>query len=364
MPVRQVQQVTASYGLEQIIAGSDIAIWSLDVNTMQVNVCETFNRLLLLTEKNNYSFAELFRMIDRSSRDSFIKDIKAGCASMGPFALEFMLKDQSELGYRWFKLSGKAYSQTSAHKSNYMGTLTDITAAKTKEIWNNDRLALLGHELKGPLSVIRLYLQRAAKINAQTSIQDASLFLTKADDQVSAMSVLMDDLLSFSTAGNAKLKLSYECFDIASVVDDIIVQMQMKHPGYQFIGKVPSSINIRADKRKIIQVIQNYLTNAVKYSPKNSCIEITCKKSKGDTLFCVKDTGMGIKPEFQEKVFERYYRTLGTHADGFGLGLYLVREIISAHRGNVWVESTINKGSDFYFSIPQSSNSFKSSSPY
>lgn len=360
-PAGCLQQMSVSHHLDTIIAGCDIAVWALEVNTMRVNVCETFKRLLSLTEKENYLFVELFRMIDSANRESFIKNIRISCASPDAFNFDFMLRDQSELGYRWFKLSGRAYSQALNHKGNYMGTLTDITAAKTKEIWNNDRLALLSHELKGPLSVIRLYLQRAGKINSQTTILDAALFLTKADDQVSAMAELMDDFLSFSTAGYIKMKLSYECFDIASIVDDLVVQMRMKHPGYQFVAKIPSAINIRADKRKIVQVIQNYLSNAVKYSSKNSLIEVKCKRNNGCTVLCVSDTGLGIQPEFQEKVFERYYRTPGTHAEGFGLGLYLVKEIISEHGGKVWVESTINKGSDFYFSIPQSSNNFKSS---
>ena len=354
-------QAISSPSLNAVIAGSDIAVWTLDVHTMRVNVCDTFKRLLSLAESQHYLFADLFRMIDSSNRGSFIKEIRTGCASPAAFTLELMLKNHAGSGKRWFKLSVNTYGQTADHKGNYMGTLTDITAAKTKELWNNDRLALLSHELKGPLSVIRLYLQRAGKINSQTTIQDAAFFLTKADDQVSAMAALMDDFLSFATVGNTKMKLSYEWFDIASVTEDLMVQMQMKHPGYRFVAHVPSSLKIRADKRKIVQVIQNYLSNAVKYSPKNSCIEVKCKESNGCLVLCVTDAGIGIEPALQEKVFERYYRTPGTSADGFGLGLYLVKEIITEHGGKVWVESTINKGSDFYFLIPQSFSNLKPS---
>lgn len=351
-PAWDGHRVTGCQSLDTIIAGSDIALWALDVSTMRVDVCATFKRLLSLKEKQNYLFIELFRMIDSSYRRAFIKDLKSSCASPAAFTVEFMLQDEAECGKRWFQLSGKAYSQTLNHVSSYMGTLTDITATKTKELWNNDRLALLSHELKGPLSVIRLYLQRARKINSQSTIQDAAFFLTKADDQVSAMAVLMDNFLSFATIGNTKLRLCYEWFEVATVVNDLLIQMQMKHPNYHFTSKVPTSLSIRADKGKIIQVIQNYLNNAVKYSPANSFIEIKCEKSNGGTIFCVTDTGMGIEPALQEKVFERYYRTPGTNADGFGLGLYLVKEIVTEHGGNVWVQSAIDRGSSFYFNIP------------
>jgi nitrogen fixation/metabolism regulation signal transduction histidine kinase len=354
----QSPQMINNYSLEEIIAGSDIAIWAFDVKTMRVNICATFKRMLTLPEKNDYPFVELFRQVDSSNRNSVLKDIRAACDSPNTFSIEFMVKERSGINCRWFKLTGKAYGQRGEWREAFMGTLTDITEAKIKEIWNNDRLALLSHELKGPLSVIRLYLQRAGKITADQKVEDAALFLSRADDQVSAMTLLMDDFLSFSTIGNAKMKLFYECFDVATIVDDIIIQMQLKHPGYQFVIKVPSSINIRADKRKITQVILNYLSNAVKYSSENSRIEIKCRKKNRDMIMSVTDHGIGIDPEFHQKVFERYYRTPGTRADGFGLGLYLVKEIVKGHGGNVWVDSEVNKGSTFCFSLPQSVNTY------
>lgn len=352
----QSPQMINNCSLDEIIAGSDIAIWALDVKTMRVNVCATFKRMLTLPEKNDYPFAELFRHVDCSNRNTVLKDIRVACDSPDTFTIEFMVKEQSGINCRWFKLTGKAYGQRGERREAFMGTLTDITEAKIKEIWNNDRLALLSHELKGPLSVIKLYLQRACKITADQKVKDAVLFLNRADDQVSAMALLMDDFLSFSTIGNTKMKLFYECFDLATIVDDIIVQMQLKHPGCQFVIKVPSSINIRADKRKVTQVILNYLSNAVKYSSENSRIEIKCRNKNGYMVMSVTDDGIGIDPEFHQKVFERYYRTPGTRADGFGLGLYLVKEIVTGHGGKVWVDSEVNKGSTFCFSLPHSVN--------
>lgn len=350
----QVKQPPQSINdsLNIIMSGSGIGVWSLDAKTMQINVCTTFKLLLGLPDKSSYPFAELFSKVGFSCRNTVLQNLKSACTQAGTFAIEFMVNEQGS----WFKLTGKVYDQGDDKRGMYMGTLTDITEAKTKEIWNNDRLALLSHELKGPLSVIKLYVQRAYKISADKNVKDAALFLNKADDQVNMMALLMDDFLSLASVANAKMELAYEWFDIATLVDDIIAQMQLRHPGYQFVSKVLSTINMKADKRKITQVILNYLSNAVKYSAENSRIEIKCHNQNGEIKLAVKDSGIGIDADHQQKVFDRYYRTPGTCADGFGLGLYLVKEIIDAHGGKVWVQSMINQGSTFYFSVPVSIN--------
>lgn len=353
------QEIYGNFSLDAIIAGSDIAVWALDPGTMRVSACPTFKSLLNLPKQKDYLFTGLFRMIDQSSRDSLIKEIKKSCSSSSAFSVEFKSTCQRTTEARWYKLSGKASGSNPDGHNLYMGTLIDITEAKIKEIWNNDRLALLSHELKGPLSVIKLYLQRAGKIAGEKKVRDAELFLNKADEQVMAMAGLMDDFLSVSTAGNATMKLCCEPFDMLTLVEEVLAQMRLKHPEYNFSAVVPSSINIRADRRKITQVLINYLSNAVKYSPENTAIEVTCKAGNGQTILSVTDHGIGIDKTLQNKVFERYYRTPGTKADGFGLGLYLVKEIVNSHGGNVWVTSTVKKGSSFYFSIPSSANHSK-----
>lgn len=339
------------YSLDAIIAGTGIGVWALDVDTLQFKVCPTFKSLLRLPHRDAYNFADLLRTIAFSCRKKVIKEIKNVCSSGARVAIEFMVAGECAIDSKWFKITGKSYGQFDDQQGTYMGILTDITEEKTKEIWNNDRLALLSHELKGPLSTIRLYLQRACKISIDKNVGDAAIFMDKADEQVSAMSMLMDDFLSYSTVGNTRMTLCYEWFDISLLVSDIAGQMQLKQPGYTFVIAV-SSQHIRADKRKITQVILNYLTNAVKYSPKGSCIRVECCLESGELKMMVKDKGIGINPAYHEKVFDRYYRTPGTRAEGFGLGLYLVKEIISQHGGKVWVESSLDKGSSFYFSLP------------
>jgi len=114
-------------------------------------------------------------------------------------------------------------------------------------------------------------------------------------------------------------------------------------------------LSVHADRDKISQVISNFMNNAVKYSPKGKNIVVSCVASNSTVQVSVTDEGMGIKPQNQEKLFDRFYRIESVQTQnisGFGLGLYLSAEIIYRHNGKVWVESEIGKGSTFYFSLP------------
>ncbi|MDT3405318.1 PAS domain-containing sensor histidine kinase [Mucilaginibacter terrae] len=344
----------------EIFTHSNIGVWTLKEKSLRLKVSYGFQLLLGLAEQQDYTFTEIFQFVAHSQRYRVVKELKRACKCGNNFAIEFKCKaNKPGVEGKWFKLTGKSSHHPKSSGVSYLGSLTDITETKNLETWNSDRLALLGHELKGPLSAIKLYLQRAHKISTENNIKDAALFLSKADDQVSSMAYLMEDLLTCSTIENKQMNLDVEYFDLSSIVEPVIEEMKLKHTDYHFINCVPAAINLRADKRKINQVIKNYLTNAVKYSLPGSEITIGARNNDGNLIVFVKDTGTGMDHEHLEKVFDRYYRVNGTMAEGHGLGLYLVKEIISRHGGNVWVQSVPDQGSEFYFSIPKSTNTFK-----
>ena len=112
---------------------------------------------------------------------------------------------------------------------------------------------------------------------------------------------------------------------------------------------------VHADRERIGQVINNFLSNAIKYSPKNSTINIIIKTCEKEIQVSVSDKGIGIKPKDQEKLFQRFYRVDNDeikNITGFGIGLYLASEIIQRHKGKIWAISEENKGSTFSFSLP------------
>jgi len=115
--------------------------------------------------------------------------------------------------------------------------------------------------------------------------------------------------------------------------------------------------HVYADKERISQVIVNLVNNAIKYSPKSFQVLVAIKSDDDAITVGVKDYGIGIAYEHHSKIFERFYRVEGKKEEtfsGFGIGLYIVAEIIERHNGKVWLESAPGKGSTFYFSLPKS----------
>lgn len=111
---------------------------------------------------------------------------------------------------------------------------------------------------------------------------------------------------------------------------------------------------VNADADKINQVITNLISNAIKYSLANTVIQVACLTKDNLTIVSVRDEGIGVKEADKPKLFDRYYRVNNnaTSASGFGIGLYLCAEIIQRHEGNIWVESEVENGSTFSFSLP------------
>jgi two-component system sensor histidine kinase VicK len=150
------------------------------------------------------------------------------------------------------------------------------------------------------------------------------------------------------------LQIKMQEFDINKLVEDTITEYATAN-NQALIFKPKGPIMVYADRDRIGQVIGNFLSNAIKYSPKESTITIKTNISGGNVQISVTDEGMGIKPKDQEKLFQRFYRVENEqmkHISGFGIGLYLSSEIIQRHKGKIWVESAESKGSTFFFSLP------------
>lgn len=121
------------------------------------------------------------------------------------------------------------------------------------------------------------------------------------------------------------------------------------------VSNMPKETWVNIDKDKIEQVFNNFISNSIKYSPPNTTIYIACVAKGNYAYVSVKDEGMGIRPEDQEKLFERFYRVNRQDTNpiaGFGIGLYICKEIIERHYGQIGVESTPGKGSTFWFTLP------------
>jgi signal transduction histidine kinase len=183
-------------------------------------------------------------------------------------------------------------------------------------------------------------------------------FTEKALANVIKLEQLIKDLLDVSKIQSGQLQLNIKEFDIDALINESIASFQMMSHKHKII--LQSSLHgemISADRQRIEQVMINLLSNAIKYSPEAEEVIVTSKIKNDDLIIQVRDFGIGIPQDETSEIFERFYRTKDSsiHISGFGLGLYICRDIISRHKGRIWVEKE-SKGTSFYFSLPMSTN--------
>jgi signal transduction histidine kinase len=177
--------------------------------------------------------------------------------------------------------------------------------------------------------------------------------LDQSVKQVKRMTTMINGFLNVSRLESGKIYIDKQRFDMADLIKEMAEETMTLYSGYRFIFHPVEPTLVNADHDKIGQVVNNFISNAVKYSKTDTTIQISCIQVDGFTQVSVTDEGMGINQDDISKLFERYYRVDNNNKiSGFGIGLYLSAEIIERHQGKIWAESEPGKGSIFYFTLP------------
>ncbi|RRQ45235.1 response regulator [Chryseobacterium sp. SC28] len=269
--------------------------------------------------------------------------------------LELRIKNRNTGHFRFHLLRMTPVFEGKSIK-NWVGTFTDIDDQKKIEKEKDEFLSIASHELKTPLTSIKAYMQlleRKLKINEENA--EAS-YVTKALSQVEKLNSLITDLLDVSKIDNGKLKINKKRSNLDNVINSAIDTILQTHDNNVKIsrhGTIPN-ILIPLDEIRIEQVLINFLTNAIKYSPKNNQVIVSTFVDDNEVKVSVTDFGIGI-PEFkQDAVFKKFYRVeeSSLHFQGMGIGLYICAEIIQQHDGTIGLSSVVGEGSTFYFTLP------------
>lgn len=253
-------------------------------------------------------------------------------------------------------------------------TFHDTTERYELERKKDEFIAMASHELRTPLTSLRGNLQLAERRLKQ--IQEKGTYLTSPEGrvalerlimwieralrQVKAESRLINDLLDATRIQAEALHVALEPCDLAQVVSDAVNDVRMMAYTRTIELTLPKQgeVCVKADSVRIGQVVTNYLTNALKYSAESQPVRVGIDLTKCEASVWVKDAGLGLSPEAQQAIWDRFYRIsnfteyAGLGSSGLGLGLYINREIILQHGGTVGVSSEIGKGSIFWFTLP------------
>lgn len=235
----------------------------------------------------------------------------------------------------------------------------DITEKKQEEQRKNDFIAIASHELKTPLTSMRSYVQLALVKARDLADKSIEKMLVRAETQTSKMTMLIQDFLNVSRLEEGKMSLNLSKFSLSQLLEEILSDTLTLNTTHQITYEPCKDVSITADREKIGQVLLNLIGNAIKYSPDGTTIIVRCEIKKEHVEFSVIDQGYGISAADQSRLFERFYRVNDERqyrVSGFGIGLYLVSEILKLHGGAVKVQSDLGRGSKFSFTLPFQSN--------
>ena len=257
--------------------------------------------------------------------------------------------------YRWQLTRGVPIKDEHGNVETWVATSTDIQQIKELDQQKDHFISVASHELKTPITSIKGYVQILESIYKESEDAFLKKSLTAVDKQIVKLTNLISDLLDLSKLKLGNLHLVKESFKMNELIEEVVEEMRLVKRDYTIEVNLQKDAPVFADRERISQVLVNFLTNAIKYSPKNKLIEVRSFIDENYFTVVVKDRGIGINKQSQEKIFERFYRVEGTNEKtypGFGIGLFICSEIIQRHNAKIGVESVPGEGSEFYFSLP------------
>ncbi len=290
----------------------------------------------------------------REAMDKIRAHIFAGKGSYAPRGVEEAIRVEGEGG-------GRALLPRATPLYSEQGTVTgasivlqDVTRLLRFDELKNDLVATVAHEFRTPLTSMRMAVHILLE-GIVGPLNDKQLDLVgAARDDCERLQGIVEDLLDLSRIQAGKVEVSLTALPAKSILDAAVAAKEdaARDGGLKVEGDlIEPVLPVLVDPDRIHLVFDNLVGNAMRHSPKGSRIVVRARPDKGLVRFEVEDQGPGIPVEYQQRIFEKFFRMPGTKGEGIGLGLYISREIVAAHGGEMGVESEPGKGSRFWFTL-------------
>ncbi len=232
---------------------------------------------------------------------------------------------------------------------------------KNKQLEKSDQLksqfvANVSHEFKNPLATIKESLSIILDGLAGEITSEQKKFLKIGRDSINRLIRLVTNLLNVSRIESGKVLMTREEFSVGLLVEEVLTSCKRSISKKHIIIEKNTSLSmdlIWADRDMMFEVVTNLLTNAMKYTPERGKVAIKLKGNKEWIRFEISDTGPGVPKEYHQKIFDKFERITAEKQEGTGLGLPIVKDIVGLHKGRVWLESEVGKGSKFIFVLPR-----------
>jgi signal transduction histidine kinase len=243
--------------------------------------------------------------------------------------------------------AARVFERRSLHEN-----ITQLELARYRAQLQDDFIATISHELHTPLGFIKGYT--TSLLRKDTSWDEATQreFLNIIDEESDHLVDLIDRMLDSARLESGSMPMDFQPVRLDSLIRDVVVRVHARHKTLNVVLELAKAPPIQADTVRLTQVFNNLFDNAIKYAP-DSKITITLQYNENRQVVTFADLGPGIPPEHLQFLFERFYRVPG-HAGkrGTGLGLFICRQIVQAHRGQISVKTTPGKGTAFRIELP------------
>jgi PAS domain S-box-containing protein len=231
----------------------------------------------------------------------------------------------------------------------------NVSERMARDKQQEDFVHMASHELKSPITALKGYAQLMRLNHRKEAREKDNYVLDRIDMQLNKLLGLIDDMLDVTRIKAGELNYHFNRFNFNDCVKEALEAIQTTTTTHQLKLAEMEVPVLFGDKDKISQVVNNLISNAIKYSPGQDSVEVRIEKDDTYVYLFVRDHGIGIPKSKQKKVFERFYRvdTLSKNTfEGLGLGLYIAMEIIRRHQGKMGVESDEGDGAEFWFALP------------
>jgi signal transduction histidine kinase len=215
-----------------------------------------------------------------------------------------------------------------------------------------DFVSTISHELRTPLGFIKGYSTSLLREDTSWDEQTQKEFLNIIDEEADRLSLLIENVLESARLQSKTVTLRFQPTRLDAVLRDVVMRVRARHKDLEISTQLDSVPSVNGDGVRLAQVFDNLFANAIKYAP-GAPIVILLKQVDQDAVITFMDRGPGIPEDALSLIFERFYRVRGEKSvTGTGLGLYICRQIIQAHRGKIWAESTPGQGTTFLIQLP------------
>lgn len=340
--------------LEIALEAGQLGSFELDVATGRISGSQQLQIIYGMSKDATINFKTIQKLIIEPYASEVKQAIKYAIENKTVVNIEYQIKWRDNT-YHWIKTSAKALYNEHQKLVNYIGVTAEITEQKKLQQQKDDFIGFASHELKTPVTTIKAYSQLAEEMLLTKGMHQEAGMIGKIGIQVKRLNLLIADLLDVTKINSGKLPVTIAHFNFNELIKSIVEDVQNTYPKLNIIQDFTATGFVLSDKERVVQVTNNLISNAIKYSPNNTKIIIHTYILNKEVVLVVQDFGVGIKKEFQEKLFDQFYRVSGNIQDtfpGLGLGLYISSEIIKQLGGRIWVTSSLGEGANFYYTLP------------